>query len=81
MAGQRLVASVPHGHYKTCTLIAAIGRHGALAPWIVEGAMNGELFLAWIQQGLAPHLRAGDLVIMPAIVRWLEKIFATNSGI
>lgn len=64
MAGQRLVASVPHGHYKTFTLIAAIGRHGALAPWIFEGAMNGELFLAWIQQGLAPQLRAGDLVIM-----------------
>ena len=37
LAGQRLVASVPHGRYKTCTLIAAIGLHGAL---------NGELFLA-----------------------------------
>ena len=43
-------------------MIAAIGRPGALAPWIFDGAMNGELFRAWIQEGLAPHLRAGDRV-------------------
>lgn len=62
--GQRLLAKVPHGHYQTCTLIAAVSLAGPLAPWVFEGPMDGELFRAWIQQGLAPHLRDTDLVIL-----------------
>ncbi len=37
---------------------------GSLRPWLFEGPMNGEMFLAWVEQGLAPRLEAGDLVIM-----------------
>lgn len=62
--GERLVTHVPHGHYQTTTLIAAVRRAGACAPWLFEGAMDGELFLAWVRQGLTPTLRPGDLVIM-----------------
>jgi transposase len=64
LGGQRLRARVPHGHYHTSTLISGIRREGPGAPWLFEGPMNGEMFLAWVQQGLAPRLQAGDLVIM-----------------
>jgi transposase len=62
--GQRLVAPVPQGHYQTSTLIAAIHLKGPSAPWLFEGAMNGEMFLAWVRQGLGPVLQQDDLVIM-----------------
>jgi transposase len=63
-AGQRLVNHVPLGHYQTTTLICAIRLRGPAAPWLFDGAMDGELFLAWIQQGLVPVLEKGDVVIM-----------------
>jgi transposase len=63
-AGQRLVARIPHGHYQTSTLIAGGGQRGACAPWLFDGAMDGEMFLAWVRQGLTAVLQAGDLVIM-----------------
>ena len=64
LGGQRLVAHVPHGSYQTSTLISGIRLEGPCAPWLWEGPMNGEMFLAWVEQGLAPTLRAGDLVIL-----------------
>ena len=64
LGGQRLVAHVPHGSYQTSTLISGIRWEGPCAPWLFEGPMNGEMFLAWVEQGLAPTLRAGDLVIL-----------------
>jgi transposase len=62
--GQRAVGRVPHGHYQTTTLVAGIGLRGACAPWLFEGAMDGEMFLAWVIQGLMPTLQKGDVVIM-----------------
>ena len=62
--GQRLVDRIPHGNYQTSTLISSIRLEGPCAPWLFEGPMNGEMFLAWVQQGLAPTLRAGEVVIM-----------------
>ncbi len=62
--GERLVAQVPQGHYQTSTLVAAVRLNGACAPWLFEGAMDGELFLAWVRQGLVPTLQPNDLVIM-----------------
>jgi transposase len=64
LAGQRVVGRVPHGHYQTTTLVSGIGLKGPCAPWLFEGAMDGEMFLAWVVQGLAPTLQKGDLVIM-----------------
>ena len=51
--GQRLVGCQPQGHYQTSTLIAAVRWSGPCAPWLFEGPMDGEMFLAWIGQGLA----------------------------
>ena len=64
LGGRRLVAHVPRGSYQTSTLISGIRLEGPCAPWLFEGPMNGEMFLAWVAQGLAPTLRAGDLVIL-----------------
>ena len=62
--GQRLVCSVPHGHYHTTTLIAAVRLQGPQAPWLFAGPMDGELFLAWVKQGLVPELQRDDVVIL-----------------
>jgi transposase len=62
--GQRLVAKVPHGHWKTTTFVAALRLDGLFAPTVVDGAVDGDLFLAYVRQQLAPTLRRGDLVVM-----------------
>ncbi len=62
--GQRLVASVPHGHWKTSTFLAALRQDKITAPCIVDGAINGETFRAYVEQFLAPTLLPGDIVIM-----------------
>ena len=62
--GQRLACAVPQGHYQTTTLIAAVRLKGAQAPWLFDGAMDGELFLAWVKQGLVPCLQRDDVVVM-----------------
>ena len=62
--GQRLVAKVPHGHWKTTTFVGALRATGITAPLVVDGPMNGDVFLAYVQQQLAPTLHAGDTVIM-----------------
>ena len=53
----RLVASVPHGHWKTLTLVAALRINGLTAPYVIDGAMDGPSFLAYVEQVLAPTLR------------------------
>ena len=62
--GLRLVQPVPHGHWKTTTFLAALRTSGMIAPLVIDGALNGDVFLAYIRQQLAPTLRPGDLVIM-----------------
>ena len=63
-AGQRLVCAVPQGHYQASTLIAAVRLKGPQAPCQFDGPMDGELFLAWVKQGLVPVLEEGDVVIV-----------------
>lgn len=62
--GERLVAPVPFGHWKTVTFVAALRQNGLKAPMIVDGAMNGETFLAYIEQCLVPSLKRNDIVMM-----------------
>lgn len=62
--GERLVAKVPHGHWKTLTLVAALRVDGLTAPYVIDGAMDGPAFLAYVEQVLAPSLRKGDIVFM-----------------
>ena len=61
---ERVAADVPHGHWKTTTFVGALRSTGMTAPMVVDGAMNGELFLAYLEQQLTPTLRKGDFVIM-----------------
>lgn len=62
--GSRLVSKVPHGHWKTTTFIGALRHDGFTAPTVIDGAVNGPLFLAYVQQQLVPTLQAGDIVVM-----------------
>ncbi len=64
LRGERLVAKVPHGHWKTTTFLAALRTTGLTAPLVVDGALNGDVFRAYVKQHLAPTLRRGDLVVM-----------------
>ena len=62
--GQRLVAAVPHGHWKTTTFIGALTADGLTAPIVIDGAVNGEIFLAYVEQVLVPTLTPGKIVVM-----------------
>ena len=59
-----MVEAVPHGHWKTTTFIAALRTDGLRAPMVIDGAINGRIFRAYIQQVLVPTLSSGDLVVM-----------------
>ena len=62
--GKRLLAKVPGGHWTTTTFTAGLRQDGLVAPLVLDGAMNGEAFLSWIEQFLVPTLRPGDIVVM-----------------
>ena len=62
--GQRLVAKVPHGHWKTLTFLAALRCDRIDAPFVLDGPINGEWFRAYVEQLLVPTLQPGDVVIM-----------------
>jgi transposase len=62
--GVRLVAKVPHGHWKTLTLAAALRIDGVTALYVIDGAMDGPSFLAYVEQVLVPTLKKRDIVFM-----------------
>jgi transposase len=62
--GQRLRASVPHGHWKTTTFVGALRLSGMTAPMVLDGPMDGAWFLAYVEQVLIPTLSPGDVVIL-----------------
>ena len=62
--GERLIAKVPYGHWKTSTFIAALRCDRIEAPWILDGPINAEAFKTYVETVLAPTLRPGKLVIM-----------------
>jgi transposase len=62
--GRRLLAKVPHGHWRTLTFLAALRSNRIDAPCVVDGPINGRSFLAYIEQCLVPTLRPGDIVIL-----------------
>jgi transposase len=64
MRGQRLKASVPHRHWKTMTFIAALRHDRIVAPWLLDGPINGERFQIYVEQVLVPTLQPGDLVVI-----------------
>ena len=62
--GERCRAPVPHGHWKTTTFVGALRLEGMTAPMLLDGAMHGAAFLAYVEQVLVPTLSPGDIVIM-----------------
>ena len=62
--GQRLIGHAPFGHWNTMTFVAALRHDGIVAPFVLDGPINGESFRAYVEQVLVPDLRKGDIVIM-----------------
>jgi len=62
--GVRLVGHVPLGEWKTITFVAALRHNKMVAPMVIDGAMTGEMFRAYVKQILAPALRRDDIVAM-----------------
>lgn len=62
--GHRLLTHTPFGHWKTLTFLAGLRVNGLTAPLVVDGPMNGELFLAYVKQQLTRTLKTGDIVVM-----------------
>lgn len=62
--GERVTGVVPHGHRKTTTFVAALRADGLVAPMVIDGARNGDLFVAYAEQILVPALRPGGVVVM-----------------
>ena len=62
--GERLVAKVPHGNWKTLTFLAALRHDQLTAPCVFDAPINGASFLAYVEQFLAPTLKRGDIVVL-----------------
>ena len=62
--GQRLLSKAPAGHWQTTTMIAAIGLDGVQAPFALEGAVDAEAFLVYVERVLLPTLRGGEIVVL-----------------
>jgi transposase len=62
--GERLIDYAPHGAWKTITFVGGLRQRGMTAPFVIDGAMNGETFLAYVRQCLAPTLKCGEIVLM-----------------
>jgi len=62
--GERLMCSVPHGHWHTTTFLCGLRTIGMVAPLVLDGAINGAAFLAYVQQFLVPTLAAGDIIVL-----------------
>jgi transposase len=62
--GQRCVAALPHGHWKTTTFVGALRATGMTAPMVLDGPMDGLAFEAYVTQVVVPTLRPGDIVVM-----------------
>ena len=62
--GERCVASIPYGHWKTTTFTAGLRLGGMVAPMVLDGPMDGNAFIAYVEQVLVPELDNGDIVIM-----------------
>ncbi|MFZ1428940.1 MAG: IS630 family transposase [Geminicoccaceae bacterium] len=62
--GQCVDGPAPNGHSKSTTFVVGLTNRGFMAPYVLDGAINGPVFRAWIERMLAPVLRPGDVVVM-----------------
>jgi transposase len=77
--GERCRASVPFGHWKSTTLVAGLRVDRIDAPMTINGALDGDAFRAYVEQGLAPTLSAGDIVVMDNVA--LHKVVGVGKAI
>jgi transposase len=85
--GMRLVGYAPHGHWKTITFVAGLRHDRMVAPFVLDGPMNGPTFVEYVKQCLVPTLRRRDIVIMdnlpshkvPGVREAIESVGATLS--
>jgi transposase len=77
--GERCRAAVPHGHWKTTTLVAGLRIAGLSAPMPIDGAMDGAAFAAWVERLLVPTLAPGDIVILDNLPA--HKVTAARTAI
>jgi transposase len=75
LRGERLTANAPFGLWQTVTYLAALRCNGLTAPFLLDGPMDGEAFLAYLDQVLVPSLKRGDIVVMDNLpVHKLESV-------
>ena len=85
LKGARAIAYAPQGHWHATTLVAGLTINGAIAPMVLDGAMDRPSFEAYVAQCLVPALPRGAVVVMdnlsahksPAITRLIENAGAT----
>jgi transposase len=83
--GVRLIGRLPLGEWETVTFVAALRHNKMTAPMVIEGAMTGEIFLAYVEQCLVPTLKRNDIVVIdnfaahkvPGVREAIEKAGAT----
>jgi transposase len=80
--GRRLRAAVPHGHYKTVTLVAGVSLRGLVAPKTFDRPINAALFEEWVENCLVPTLSQGDIVVMDMYgrPRWSKKNLSASAA-
>ncbi len=62
--GRRLIGKAPFGHWKTTTFVAGLRCNEISAPCVLDGAMDGQGFLTYVETMLVPSLSQGDIVVM-----------------
>ena len=77
--GERLIGHAPHGAWKAITFVAGLRQHAMVAPFVLEGAMNGPMFLVWVRQCLVSTLKRGDNVLMDNLP--VHKVAGVNEAI
>jgi hypothetical protein len=79
LKGERLRAGIPHGHWKTTTFVAGLRLTGIVAPMVLDGPINRDAFLAYVNQVLVPELTPGDIVVMDNLSSHWAPVCARRS--
>ena len=84
LVGQRCASAIPHGHWQTSTFIAALRHEKIDAPFLIEGAVDADVFTAYLQHVLCPQLSHGDIVILDNLsthkIQNVSKLLATRGA-
>ena len=75
--GQRVVEATPGYSGPHYTTVAALTLQGVQVPFLLEGSMNGPTFETYVEQLLAPTLRAGDIVILDNLASHKHEVIRT----